>query len=150
MPKFRFRLESVLKLRKTREEESLRALGSAQRAYQACLALKGSLLSQLEAALVRREKLGERAISVEAFQLEQSYIDGTKQRIIRADHQIFRASKQVEKALRAYLNARKQSRMLETLKEKDYAAFRKEQAKLEARWMDDLTVMRFRMQEESA
>lgn len=150
MPKFAFRLESVLKLRKTREEEALRALGGAQRAYQACLAQKAGFLAQLEAALLRRERLGELAIGIEAFRIEQSYIEGTKQRITRADHAIFRASKLVEKALRAYLNARKQSRMLETLKEKDYNAFRKARAKIEARSLDDLTVMRFRMKEESA
>ena len=150
MPKFRFRLESVLKLRKTREDEAMRALGAAQRAYQACLARKAELLSELEASLLRRERLGERSIGIDVFHLEQNFINGTKQRITQSDHMIFRAGKMVEKALRAYLNARKQSRMLETLKDKDYAAYRKAQAKIEARWLDDLTIMRHRMKEESA
>src|SRR4051812_31232904 len=112
MPKFRFRLESVLKIRKSREEEVLRALGAAQRAYQAELARKSSLLDELENALERRENLGARAVTIIAFQIEQSFIVGTKQRLIQCDQAILRASKQVEKALRAYLVARKQSRML--------------------------------------
>jgi flagellar biosynthesis chaperone FliJ len=42
--------------------------------------------------------------------------------------------------------------MLETLREKDYVAFRRTQAKLEARRLDDFTVMRYRLkaEEESA
>jgi flagellar export protein FliJ len=150
MPKFRFRLENILKLRKAREDEALRALGAAQRAYQECLSRKAGLLNELEQALLRRERLGERAVGIDAFQLEQSFIEGTKQWITRADHAIMRASKLVAKALRAYLDARKQLRMLETLKEKDQAAFRKEQAKLEAKRLDDFTVMRHRLKEESA
>src|SRR5579885_2601728 len=103
MPKFRFRLENILKLRKSREDEALRALGSAQRAYQDCVSAKVALLGELEAALRRRESLGSTAVTIDAFKLEQSFIDGTKQRITRADHAILRASKAVEKALRAYL-----------------------------------------------
>jgi flagellar export protein FliJ len=151
MPKFRFRLENILKLRKTREDEALRSLGAAQRAYQACVAAKAKLLGELEAALLRREGLGASAIGILAFQVEQSFIDGTKQRIARSDHAILRAGKAVEKALRAYLAARKQSRMLETLREKDYREFRRVVAKREAKAQDDFTVMRYRLKaEESA
>jgi len=151
MPKFRFRLDSILKLRKSREDEALRALGAAQRAYQACVGAKAKLLGELEEALLRREALGARPTGIDAFKLEQHFIDGTKQRIARADHAILRAGKQVEKALRAYLAARKQSRMLETLREKDYREFRKQLAKREARAQDDFTVMRYRLNaEESA
>jgi flagellar FliJ protein len=151
MPKFRFRLDSILKLRKSREDEALRALGAAQRAFQECVAAKAKLLGELEQSLLRREALGARATSIDAFKLEQSFIDGTKQRIARSDHAILRAGKQVEKALRAYLTARKQSRMLETLREKDYQEFRKAMAKREARRQDDFTVMRYRLKlEESA
>jgi flagellar FliJ protein len=148
MARFRFRLEPVLKVRKTREEEALRVLAATQREYQQRLARKAELLADLERALLRREGLGASAVPIDAFRVEQSFINGTKQRLIQSDQAIFRASKQVEKALRAFLIARKQCRMLETLREKDYRAFRKEQARLERKRLDDFTVMRFRLLEE--
>ncbi len=148
MPKFSFRFESVLKIRKSREDECLRALGAAQRTYQATLARKAALLADLAASLDRREKLGSEPVTVVAFQLEQSFIVGTKARVVQNDQAIFRASKQVEKALRAYLHARRQTKMLETLKEKDRLSWRKAQAKIERVAQDDLSIMRFRMKEE--
>ena len=145
MAKFRFRLQSLLGYRKQREEEALRALGGAQRAYQAALNAKAGLLVELEDALVRRERLGEEAVSIEAFRIEQSFIVGTRQRIVQSEQAIFRATKAVEKALRAYLGARKQSRMLETIRDKDYAKFRKDLADREQKRIDDFMIMRHRM-----
>ena len=145
MKKFSFKFEAVLKQRKIREEDALRALGDAQRAYQEEVSAKSSLLSILDRSLRRREELGGDAVPVLAFQLEEDYIRGTKQRLVRADQAILRASKAVEKALRAYLNARKQSRTIEILREKAYEQYRREKAKLEQKRQDDLTVMRTRL-----
>lgn len=148
MKRFEFKFETVLRARKTREEDALRALGAAQRAYQAELSRKAELLSELEEALKRRECLGIEPVGPVAFRLENDFIAGTKQRITRQEQAIFRASKGVEKALRAYLFARKQTRMIEVLREKAYAEYRKARAKHEQKQLDDLSVMRSRFREE--
>ena len=145
MKKFRFKFAAVFKLRKTREEEALRALGHAQSIYQGELARKAHLVNDLENALVRREELADRPIDIRAYQLEQAFIVGTKQRIIQADQGILRASRGVEKALRAYLGARRQTRMIEVLHDKAYVEFRREVAKKENRAMDELTILRARL-----
>jgi flagellar export protein FliJ len=142
MKKFRFKFESVLKIRQTREEEVLRALGAAQRAYQEELAEKQQILSELDQSLKRREKLGSEAVTINSFQIEQNFITGTKQRIIRQDQAIVRASRTVEKALRAYLFARRQTRMIEILRDKDFAEFKKAVAKKEQKELDELSAMR--------
>jgi flagellar export protein FliJ len=142
MKKFRFKFESVLKIRQTREEEVLRALGAAQRSYQEELSEKSKILSELDEAFKRREKLGSEAVTINAFQIEQNYITGTKQRIIRQDQAIVRASRSVEKALRAYLFARRQTRMIEILREKDFVEFKKAVAKKEQKELDELSAMR--------
>lgn len=144
MKKFEFKFAAVLRQRKVREEESLRALGRAQRAYQAELANKARLLAELENSLQRRENLGQVPISPLAFQLEDEFISGSKHWIRRADQVILRASKAVEKALRAYLTARRQTTMIERLREKAYEEYRRERAKYEQKQQDDLAVMRNR------
>jgi flagellar export protein FliJ len=146
MKKFEFKFAAVLKQRKIREEEALRALGQAQRAYQAELDNKKRLLSDLDLALKRREALGEYPVSPIAFQLEDEFITGSKHWIRRADQAIFRATKNVEKALRGYLHARKQSRMIEILREKAYEQYRRDRSKDEQKRLDDITIMRERLE----
>ena len=149
MRKFRFKFATVLKLRKTREEDALRALGAAQRAYQAELDKKAQLKKDLEDALVRRENLGagSDSIGILPFQLEEDFIRGTKQRIVHADRDIVRAGRAVEKALRVFLFARRQTRMMEMLYDKAHQEWRKAEAKREQKQLDDLTIMRERFRE---
>jgi flagellar export protein FliJ len=49
----------------------------------------------------------------------------------------------VEKALRAYLLARRQTRVIERLRERDQEEFRRELSKREQKVLDDQTSMRF-------
>jgi flagellar export protein FliJ len=116
-----------------------------QRAYQAAISHKNKLLSDLAEALVRRENLGQKPVGIVAFKTEQDFIVGTKQRALQADQRILRARRSVEKALRTYMAARQQTRMVEVLREKAFADWRKEQAKKEQRQLDELYVMRARM-----
>lgn len=150
MKKFEFKLAPVLKIRKSREEIALRDLARAQRAYQAEIAKKAALQRQLAESLARREQLGQEPVTPNAFRTEQDFINGTKHRIIIADQCIVRASKGVEKALRAYLHARRQTRMIEVLYEKAYSEHRKARMKYEAKQIDDLSIMRARFREEIA
>ncbi len=149
MKKFRFKLETILKHRKRCEDEMLRALGAAQSAYQAKLAEKRVILREIEDALLRRERLGSEPTTINFFRLEQDYIDGSKCRLLIADQQIIRASRSVEKALRAYLHARKQTQMIEKIREQHFALFKKEQARREQSQIDDLTVMRAHLNRDS-
>jgi flagellar export protein FliJ len=150
MKKFQFRFESVLMVRKRREEESLLSLAATQRAYQEEIAKKNHLISELKVGLGRREKLGHVPTPIAAFLAEDDYIVGTKQRIIQADQAIFRAHRWVEKALRAYLHARTQTKALETLYAQEYADFKKAAQKKEQKDQDDLNLMRFRINKERA
>jgi flagellar export protein FliJ len=145
MKRFKFQFAAVLKIRKTREEESLRVLAQTQRQHQQELQRKSKLVSELNDALIRRESLGIEAIGIDAFQLEESFIVGTKQRIVQQDQALVRASRNVEKALRVYLTARRQTRAIEILREKQFLEFKKSLAKQEQKDLDDLSVMRARL-----
>ncbi len=154
MKKFRFKFDSVLKVRKSEEESALRALGAAQRAHQEELRKKEKVAKDLSNALLRRENLGTEStrtpIDILPFRMENEFITGLKQRLIQADHAIMRASRGVEKALRAFLIARRKTRMMETLYERDLAEFRRERAKYEQHQLDDLNIMRARFKEKVA
>jgi flagellar export protein FliJ len=150
MRKFRFKFDTLLKQRKSREELALRQLAEAQRAYHQELARKAEFEALLEKALVRRESLGQSPVTVTAFITEQDYITGTKQRIIQVQQAITRATRGVEKALRTYLHCRRQTKMMETLYEKHYIEFKRELAKKEAKALEDFAVMRSHLSTEDS
>ena len=148
MKKFNFKFDRVLKVRKMKEDETLRTLSSAQGVYQEELNKKKYLLSELQKSLGRREALGAEPVDIVLFHSEQDYIDGTKSRIIAAEQALYRANKMVERAMRDYFIARKKRKMIEVLYDKSLQLFRKEEARREQREMDDLTVMRFHLKED--
>jgi len=143
MRKFRFRFAAVEKVRKIREDEALRALGQAQKQVQIAQEKKMQLESEVMNASLRRERLGvEGAVSASLFALENDYITGNRQRIIWQEQAILRAKRGAEKALRAYLLARRHTHVIERLKERDLEQFKKERAKQEQKNLDDITSMR--------
>jgi flagellar FliJ protein len=142
MAKFRFRFQAVENVRKRAEDEAMRLMGEAQRALQAAKDHKARLEQELADSLERRESIASSGFNVTALQLEDSFITGTKQRIIQADQGIIRAARGLEKAIRAYMFARRQTRMIETIREKDLAEFKKELQKREQKELDDIYVMR--------
>lgn len=148
MKKFRFKFSTLEKARKAAQDQAMRVLAESQRAYQAATEHKLMLQTRLQGALIRRESLGAEATSVTAFLLENDFIVGTKHRIVQAEQGIFRARKGVEKSLRNYLVARRQTRAIEMLREKAFLEFKREVAKREQRDLDDLTLMRDRLKRE--
>lgn len=140
--KFRFRLEPVEKIRKAREQDALRALGHAQAKYHEAVQMKKRLLDQTMESLERRERLAEAPQSILAYRLESEFIVGQKQRIVKSDQWILRQRKLVDKALREYLQAKRQLRAIELLREKAFAQWKLEAKKKEQKETEDLYVMR--------
>ncbi len=144
MGKFRFRLQTVLEQRKRAEDDALRVVASAQRKLAEARAKKAAFEAALLASCKRRELLGETETSVENFHVEQAFIDGTKQRLIQADHHIGVAQRGVDKAMRGFLATRRATRQIEVIEEKDRLAHRAESKKKELRAQDELSVLRAR------
>lgn len=148
MKRFKFKFQTVLDARKASEQEALRMLAVAQKAYQLEIDRKNFWISELQKALQGRESAAQHPTEISFYKIQQDYVVGSKQRIIQADHAISRASRGVEKALRAYLHARRQTKMMETLSEKDFLQFKKDLAKKEQKDLDDLMIMRAHLKEE--
>lgn len=145
MKKFRFKLESVLRARVIGENEALKNLAEAQKKLQSELENKKTLQLQLDQALDEREGLGEVPVPATGFQILHNHIIGTKQRILRSDQAIVRANRNVQKAMRSYLHAKRLTRMMEIMRERAFSEFRLLRKKEEQKVQDDLTIMRSRM-----
>lgn len=145
MARFRFKFEAVADVRKRAEDQALRVFAQAQQGVQAAVHHKERLLGELNDTLLRREALGSRPTSGLSFQLETEFITGIKQRIVQADQAIVRANRALQKAMAGYLFARREKKIIETLREKQLHNFKAEQKKREQKELDDLYLMRARM-----
>lgn len=140
--KFKFRLEAVERVRRAKEQETLRALAYAQAKYQETLQIKQRLMEDTESALARRETLAKTAQPVLAYQLENELITGNKQRILQSDQAITRARKFVEKALREVIMAKRALKGIELLREKAFLEFKTALRKKEQKDLEEIYTSR--------
>jgi flagellar export protein FliJ len=148
MKKFEFKLSTVLKVRKKKEEEALMDLVSSRQAYQNEIDRRDSLIVALKESLKRREKLGKDPTFISEFKMEQDYITGTKQRIIQVEQSISRAKRTMEKFIGVYLQSKKQYKIIETLRDKAFHEYKIAYEKHLQKESDDFMIMRERLKEE--
>lgn len=142
--RFRFRLEAVLKIRKWKEQEALRSLGAAQRKYSEIQQLRLAMQNRRDEWNKKRSaELGTKSFSVAESHAVQSFLDGCVVRERQFEHKLQHAKKQIEKALRNYLSAKKALKSIEKIKEKSFEEFKVQQRKIEAKRQDDFQTTRW-------
>ena len=142
MKRFRFEFDSLLRVRRAQESHILGALQSAQQDYQSALKFKAEIQEGLHKADVRQASFGAEIVTMELFHREAYHLVSLRRRRTLADQRILKASRVLERAMRAYQLIKKKIKMLETLEEKKSAAYRLELNRQERRLADDLTLMR--------
>jgi flagellar export protein FliJ len=147
MKKFQFKYHAVLKERQIKEKFALELLADAQHAYQTEVEQKLKLIETLEKSQTRKENLGRTPVQIQAFQAEQDFITGTKQKILQSDQKIFKAQKNIDRAMKQYIHAKRRTEIIEELKEKSYQEYRKERNRFEQKQLDDSLVMRAHLKE---
>lgn len=145
MAKFQFKLEAVEMLKKQNEQKALEELGQYQRNFQEKIDAKRMLQEKKQKAFVSKNELLSRDAGVVEIRGIEDYISGLNQQLQRADQAIVRARRFLEQAMRQYIQARKEKKMIDRLHEKELEAFRLEQAKLEQKKIDDLISVRARL-----
>jgi hypothetical protein len=100
MRKFTFKLDTVQKVRKSKENNQLKLVAEAQQHLKERIDTKIQLQNANEEAALRREKLGtQENFLVQDYAIEDLFIRGNKQRIVGVDQSIFRAKKRVDQAM---------------------------------------------------
>jgi len=139
---FKFRFQTLLKVRKIRSDEAQQALAEAQRTYYALQGERAACLSEIEGSgdelleLFRRQA---RPIEVSMFYNYQRYL---QHRLGALEQQIDAAHAEVEKRREALIKARREHKAMERLKEIMHGRYRQEQERLEMKVIDDMAVTR--------
>ena len=141
MPRFRFRLQTVLDHREGIEREKRRLLAVAQRALDEA----EQRLAEMRADYERTgEELRVKHSELDTMELYNYYahMDYVLRGIREVELQVQALALDAERAKVALLYARRNKKILETLKERRRAAFDSEQAAIEQKMIDDLNARR--------
>jgi flagellar FliJ protein len=137
MRRFKFNLEKILQLRKFREEECKLALG------QAISALNIIENEIKETAFKRHSAASMRFVDVEETASWERYIIRLDQQAKQLTEKAAQAEMVVEEKRALYLEASKDLKAIEKLKEKQKKEHRKEMMNYEMAQVDDLTAARY-------
>jgi flagellar FliJ protein len=140
MKRFRFNLEKVLELRQYREQEAKNELGKA---IGILTAIENDIQTN---AMVRARAVQERFSGIESgdddgtfsMMTWDSYINRLEQEAQRLMEEAARAELVVEEKRAAYLDASREVKVMEKLKEKREGEYRKEMFATETRELDDM------------
>jgi flagellar FliJ protein len=141
MKRFTFRLEKVLQLRKFKENECKLALGQAI-----------SVLNKIEndiktTAMKKHNAIEQRFISPQDMASWDLYVLRLEQEAEKLAQKAAQAEIVVEEKRSLYIEAQKEVKAIEKLKEKRQKEYRKEMMNLQMAEVDDLTAARYRKKE---
>ena len=142
--RFRFRLESLLKLRRSLEEATQRALARALADLdQARTRLAQLKLARTGAVEYRQTPLGQR-VDLELWRAVERYLVALERRIAEAGGQVKAAEAKVAAAREGLVRAHRAHLMLIRLKERRQEQHALDELRLEQRELDEIAVLRYR------
>ncbi|MDR0322878.1 MAG: flagellar export protein FliJ [Treponema sp.] len=136
MRRFKFSLEKVLQLRKFREEECKLALGQA-------ISILNKIENDIkEIAQKRHNAAQSRFSNIADFVSWDNYILRLEQETEKLAEQAAKAEMTVEEKRALYLEAQKDFKVMENLKDKRQKEYRREMLNAQMNEIDDLTAAR--------
>ena len=133
MKKFSFNLEKVLSLRKFREQETEIALG---RAIGALSEIENNIRSVAEERFRAGDQYSGNAAMLRSYMLYVNRLDGKKEQLLAEAAQ---AEIKVEQARAVYIEASRERKVMDKLKEKREGEYRKTVFAEETKMLDDLS-----------
>ncbi len=146
---FTFRLEKVLSVRRIQQDAAQQRCAEAQQALDRCVADRGALQGQLQAAFEDLDAHKRRdALTPQLLHLHAVHADSLRARLAEAERRVASAESDLAEASAALLEAHRAREALEKLREREQAAWQRSQKQAEARHVDELAVSRHRARQE--
>jgi len=142
--RFRFRLESLLRLRRSLEENAQRGLARALAQLDQARTRLARLRQDRTEALESRSLAPGQAVDLERWRAVERWVLALERRIVIAGEDLKEAEARVAAARQELVRAHRARLMLERLKERRQEQHAIEQLREEAREMDEMAVLRYR------
>ncbi|HOJ77337.1 MAG TPA: flagellar export protein FliJ [Bacillota bacterium] len=148
MKKFKFKLETVLKVRTRLEDLRKRELRQAElRLEEALRQLKRRQAEIAETTAMYQENLQKQRLDLNLATYYHNYLNKLNQLLVEDYARIDRCNEDLAKARQNLIEATKEKKIVEKLKEKAYEEYKSAELKQETEFLDELGTTRFIHQE---
>lgn len=140
---FKFKLASVLSLKEKIEDSKKRELGAATLHKDKLLSEKLELVERREEALQAVKIHSSKTVDIQSIRAFNTYNAYMKQAIELKNKEVQEAQKKVEEKREALLEAVKERKILDNLKEIQNEVFMEEEKRGEQRILDDIVTYKY-------
>lgn len=140
---FRFRFETLLRVRKIREDLAMQEFSKIQKHLKGLEMLKSfneSKRSDTRQQFIQKIDAGLKSADIATY---QSYLSRLDAEIGQLDKLIIQAGRQLDTKREELLKAKKEFKAMERLREIDEQRYRTRQQKEDMRFMDELAILRY-------
>ncbi|HOD70711.1 MAG: Flagellar FliJ protein [Deltaproteobacteria bacterium ADurb.BinA179] len=140
---FRFRFETLLRVRKIREDLAMQEFSKIQKHLKDLEMLKSfneSKRSDTRQQFIQKIDAGLKSADIATY---QSYLSRLDAEIGQLDKLIIQAGRQLDTKREELLKAKKEFKAMERLREIDEQRYRTRQQKDDMRFMDELAILRY-------
>ncbi len=138
MKKFRFRLERVLQYKEALKNERMKELLEKNMLVRE----KNEHLRELESAMLLNTLEQNAMLAAEQLYLAQAYGSRLKSEIELTKEELAEAEKHAQEAMKKYVEASKEEKSLQVLKDKKREEYEEEIQREETNFLDELAVQR--------
>ncbi|MDY0131545.1 MAG: flagellar export protein FliJ [Desulforegulaceae bacterium] len=142
MKKFKFSLESVLRYRTFLEKEALQELMSINLDITECEANIESIKYQRMLIFQELEEETDKGITIEYFNMFQSYISSVEQRLESEEHRLLELFREKDLRTEKLIQARKNKEALEKLKSRKKKQYIEKMIYEEQKELDEISSIR--------
>lgn len=139
---FKFRFETLSRVRKIKEDMALQEFSRAQKKVQDLEALKADKLARRLSAVLELMSKMEKGIPARDIKTYTYYITLMEDEAEQIDTLIANARKVLEEKREELLKAKQEHKAMERLREIDLTRYNAEQSRLEMNFIDEIAIMR--------
>lgn len=142
--KFKFRLESVLKLRKQVEDQRQREYLMAKSAVDQCLGAIRNMYDEITQSrqLVHTKENSNDESQIASMLVAHDFIEGQKVKIERKRQEARELMQVAEQKLEVFKVAMTDRKSIEKMKERKFQQFKLEKKRKEEKFFDDMAIIR--------
>ncbi|MFK8138989.1 MAG: flagellar FliJ family protein [Bdellovibrionales bacterium] len=143
MKKFKFKYQSLLRVREMEEDLTKKDYGEALGNLQQAEGQREEILSAIQSARDHRHSLQNLPdVTANELQYTEGYVLGSKQLLLQKEQEIEHLQGIVDEKFELFTEAYKQTKIVKKLEENELKKFKKAYKKLEAKKQDEQNLMR--------
>jgi flagellar protein FliJ len=142
LKQFKFKLEPVLNVRKTKEEEIQVQLASALDKLQEAVEEMGKTLEHRHSTASKLEEFKVHPVGVEDLIIYQNYLETLDGRLVNLEMRVREIETEVEEVRNLLLQACKDKKIIEKIKERQKNIYMSKSFRQECDFLDEIGVIR--------